>query len=233
MDDHAARPESLEPMAEAAAVFPPDAAPDEKAREAGRLLFALSCRFTAGANDPAALPPERLPEVAFLGRSNVGKSSLLNALTGRKALARISRTPGRTRQINFFDLGGRLMLVDLPGYGYATASKRERDDWADFIGFYLGRRSCLKHALVLIDARHGLKDSDRAAFALLAAEAVPGLAVLTKSDAVKPDDLASRLAATEAELRRYVSAYPAVFAASARSGAGLPELRGMLATLAS
>jgi GTP-binding protein len=104
-------------MAEAAAVFPPDAAPDEKARETGRLLFALSCRFTAGADKAAALPPERLPEIAFLGRSNVGKSSLLNALTGRKALARVSRTPGRTRQINFFDLGGRLMLVDLRGYG--------------------------------------------------------------------------------------------------------------------
>ncbi len=220
-------------MAEAATVFPPEAAPGENARETGRLLFALSCRFTAGANDPAALPPERLPEVAFLGRSNVGKSSLLNALTGRKALARISRTPGRTRQINFFDLGGRLMLVDLPGYGYAAASKRERDDWADSIGFYLGRRSCLKHALVLIDARHGLKDSDRAAFTLLAANAIPGLAVLTKSDQLSADALASRLADTDAELRRYASAYPAVFAASARGGAGIAELRGMLATLAS
>jgi GTP-binding protein len=220
-------------MAETAAVFPPDAAPDENAREQGRLLFALACRFTAGADKSSSLPPERLPEVAFLGRSNVGKSSLLNALTGRKALARVSRTPGRTRQINFFDLGGRLMLVDLPGYGYAAASKRVLDDWADSIGFYLGHRSCLKHALVLIDARHGLKDSDRAAFTLLAAHAVPGLAVLTKSDQLSAAALASRLAATDAELRRYASAYPAIFAASARSGAGIAELRGMLAMLAS
>ncbi|HTC18103.1 MAG TPA: ribosome biogenesis GTP-binding protein YihA/YsxC [Stellaceae bacterium] len=220
-------------MAEAAAVFPPDAAPDGKAREAGRLLFALSCRFTAGADKAASLPPENLPEVAFLGRSNVGKSSLLNALTGRKALARVSRTPGRTRQINFFDLGGRLTLVDLPGYGYAAASKREMDDWADSIGFYLGHSSVLKCALVLIDARHGLKDSDRAAFTLLAAAAVPSLAVLTKSDQLPAAALASRLAATDAELQRFATAYPAVFAASARGGAGIPELRGMLATLAS
>ena len=220
-------------MIEAAAVYPPNAAPDQKAREAGRLLFALPCRFFAGADNPGALPHEGPPEIAFLGRSNVGKSSLLNALTRHKALARVSRTPGRTRQINFFDLGGRVTLVDLPGYGFARASKTELDDWADSIGFYLGRRSSLKHALVLIDARHGLKDSDRAAFKFLGANAIPALAVLTKSDALKAAALAAMLASTDAELRRFPTAFPAVFAASARSGGGIAELRGMLATLAS
>jgi GTP-binding protein len=220
-------------MAEAAAFYPPDAAPAAPAIEAGRLLFAGPCDFVAGADNIRALPAaDKLPEVAFLGRSNVGKSSLLNALTGRKALARVSRTPGRTRQINFFDLGHRLMLVDLPGYGYARAARHDMNRWADTIGFYLKRSTQLQRALILIDARHGLKDNDRDAFDFVVEKQVVCMAVLTKADELKPQALAAMMAATHEELTLRATAYPAVFAVSAREGFGIPELRAALATLA-
>ena len=130
--------------------------------EAGRKLFAQPCDFVTGVADLAQLPPMRLPEVAFSGRSNVGKSSLINALTGRRQLARISQTPGRTQQINLFDLGGRLTLVDLPGYGYAQAPKPTVEAWQRLVRAYLRGRASLRRTCVLVDARHGLKDNDRA-----------------------------------------------------------------------
>src|SRR5260370_304299 len=129
--------------------------------EAGRLLFARACRFVAGAAAVAGLPDETLPEIAFLGRSNVGKSSLVNALTGRRMLARTSNTPGRTRQINFFALDDRLMLVDLPGYGYAEASKAAIKAWTGLVQYYLRRRARLRRVYLLIDSRHGIKVPDR------------------------------------------------------------------------
>jgi len=137
-------------------IFPPRVV-DSGLAEAGRLLFAAEARFIAGASGPSALPPEGLPEIAFVGRSNVGKSSLVNALTGRRTLARISNTPGRTRQINFFNLGGRLMLVDLPGYGYAEASKSAVKSWTSLVRHYLQTRAALRRVCLLIDSRHGIK----------------------------------------------------------------------------
>jgi GTP-binding protein len=205
-----------------------DAAPD---LETGRRLFAGPCAFVAGAANEASLPSGGLVEVAFAGRSNVGKSSLINALTGRKALARVSHTPGRTQQINFFNLGGALMLVDLPGYGYAKASKRKIGEWSDLILRYLRGRPSLRRVLVLVDARHGLKDSDRALFDLLDEMAVNYQVVLTKADET-PKTLAATTAAVAAELASHVAAHPEVMATSSRRGVGIPELRAALAALA-
>src|ERR1700748_1148057 len=140
---------------------------DEIATEAARKLFAGACDFIWGATSAEQLPPEKLNEVAFVGRSNAGKSSLVNALTGRKSLARVAQTPGATRQINFFDLGGKLMLVDLPGYGFAKRSKTESDSWQEMIFSYLRRRARLRRILLLVDARRGVMDSDRQVMALL------------------------------------------------------------------
>src|SRR5690242_12974805 len=137
-------------MAGAAPVHPAEAAPGEDAEEDGRLLFARECDFVAGAATVDALPPDTLPEIAFAGRSNVGKSSLLNAITGRSALARVSNTPGRTRQLNFFSLGQRLMLVDLPGYGYAEAPKHEIARWSELLRIYLKGRASLRRTLLLV-----------------------------------------------------------------------------------
>ncbi len=205
---------------------------DRESIERGRRLFAAQCNFIAGAADPASLPVPALPEIAFAGRSNVGKSSLLNALTGRKTLARSSRTPGRTQQINFFDLGGRLMLVDLPGYGYARAPRAKIGGWGRLVRLYLARRPKLVRTLVLIDARHGLKESDRGIFLLLDRAAVSYQVVLTKIDLVAAADLVTRTAEIAAELARHPAAYPALAATSAATGGGIPELRAMLATLA-
>jgi GTP-binding protein len=204
-----------------------DAAPD---LEAGRRLFAGPCDFVAGAATEAALPPARLVEVAFAGRSNVGKSSLINALTGRKALARVSHTPGRTQQINFFSLGGRLMLVDLPGYGYAKASKKRIGEWSELILRYLQGRTALRRVLVLVDSRVGLKDSDRALFALLDEIGVSYQLVLTKKDDRPKED--DPLAGLVDELASHPAAHPEIVATSARDGTGIPELRAALAALA-
>jgi GTP-binding protein len=213
-------------------VLPPDLAPDAAAIEAGRLLFAGACEFRAGAAREAALPPPTLPEIAFAGRSNVGKSSLLNALTGRRALARVSRTPGRTQQINFFALGGRLMLVDLPGYGHAEAAKRQIANWNRLVEHYLKGRAALGRVLLLIDARHGIKAADRPVLKLLDAAAQSYAVVLTKCDAVGDAALAQVSAATAAELARHAAAYPALYLTSAREGRGIETLRAALAELA-
>ncbi len=215
-----------------AAVHPPTEAPDAEAEEAGRRLFAQPCSFLAGATSDDALPADRLPEIAFAGRSNVGKSSLINALTGRTTLARVSRTPGRTQQINFFDLGHRLMLVDLPGYGFAQAAKKDVAAWTGLTRRYLRGRASLRRVLVLIDARHGFKMVDRPVLELLDESAVSYQIVLTKIDEVGPAELARRVEAVAKEARRHGAAHPALHLTSARDGSGIAALRAALGALA-
>ncbi len=207
-------------------------APDEGALEAGRLLFAKECTFVMGVARIDDLPADDLPEIAFAGRSNVGKSSLINALTGRKTLARTSNTPGRTQQLNFFDLGGRLTIVDLPGYGYAKAPKGEVDRWNRLIRKYLKGRVGLRRLCVLIDARHGLKVSDRQVMDMLDEAAVVYQIVLTKTDKVKAADRAIRREEITAEIRKRAAANPEIMATSAVKGVGIPELRAALTELA-
>lgn len=200
--------------------------------EVGRLLFAQTCDFVMGVRTEVDLPPVELPEVAFAGRSNVGKSSLLNALTNRRTLARTSNTPGRTREVNFFRLGGRLMLVDLPGYGYARAGKKEIARWNELIGDYLRGRGNLLRVYLLIDARRGIGAPDRKVMELLDKAAVVYQVVLTKIDKVKPGPLGKVQAATEAELKRHGAAYPEILATSSKNKIGLELLRATVATLA-
>lgn len=188
-------------------------------------LFAGACDFVWGAQSIDGLPPQRSPEIAFAGRSNVGKSSLINALTGRKALARVSQTPGRTREINFFNLGDRLMLVDLPGYGYAKASKELAAEWQSMIFAYLRGRANLKRVLLLIDARRGIMDVDQAVMTLLDKAAVSYVIVLTKADSLKPAELAKVKAEVEAASKKHVAAYPALFATSAQKAEGLDAVQ--------
>ncbi len=214
------------------AVYPAEAAPDASAEERGRLLFAAPCRFIAGAADEGAIPPDTLPEIAFAGRSNVGKSSLVNALTGQSALARVSRSPGRTRQINFFDLGGRMMLVDLPGYGYAEAPKREIARWTKLIERYLRGRPSLMRVLLLLDARFGLKETDRPLMKLLDEAAVSYQVVLTKADLLEEADLADLLPRLAADLAKHAAAHPVIHITSAHRGLGIAALRGAIGTLA-
>ena len=206
--------------------------PDEAALEAGRLLFAKECTFLKGVVAMGGMPPDDLPEIAFAGRSNVGKSSLLNALTGRKRLARISNTPGRTREINFFELGGRLMLADLPGYGYARAPKTQVRGWTRLVRDYLAGRASLRRLCLLIDARHGLKDSDREIMKLLDGAAVVYQTVLTKADKVKAPALEACIARVTAEIAGHVAGHPTLAVTSALKGAGIAELRAGLAMLA-
>ncbi len=201
-------------------------------REFARWLFAQDCEFVAGTAGPDRFPDPGLPEVAFAGRSNVGKSSLINALAGRRRLARISNAPGRTQQINFFSLGGRLMLVDLPGYGYARAAKFQIEAWTRLVEIYLERRSTLRRLCLLVDARHGLKKSDRDLMAMLDGAAVSYQVVLTKADKVKPTPLARLMENLGAELAAHAAAHPGVIATSARQGRGVDELRTALATVA-
>lgn len=195
----------------------------------GEQLFSCECNFVAGAATPDRIPPPTLGEIAFAGRSNVGKSSLINAITGRKALARSSNTPGRTQQINFFDLGGQMYLVDLPGYGYAAASKEKILAWNDMIRSYLRGRLTLKRVCVLIDGRHGIKAVDQDAMEMLDSARVPYVIVLTKSDKLKPPELEAMVARIEEELKSHPAAFGKVFATSSDKKTGIPELRALLA----
>ena len=199
--------------------------------EAGRKLFAGDCEFIFAAARSDGLPPIGPPEIAFAGRSNVGKSSLINALTGRSSLARTSRTPGRTQELIFFDLGGKARLVDMPGYGYAAVAKSKSASWGELARDYLRGRPSLARVFVLIDGRHGLKESDHATMRALDAAAVSYAVVMTKGDEVKAADRDARIAATLEALSKHVAAYPEVFLTSARAGEGIADLRAHVARL--
>jgi GTP-binding protein len=199
--------------------------------EAARKLFAGPCEFIAGAASFESLIPISLPEVAFAGRSNVGKSSLVNALTGRSTLARTSSSPGHTRQINFFDLGQRLILVDLPGYGFAQVSRSMKETWQDLASAFLRGRPTLKRICLLIDSRHGVKDSDRETMKNLDAAAVSYQLVLTKADHLRSAEIPKAVAAAEAVARKHVAAHPQVLPTSSQTGFGIPELRAEIASL--
>lgn len=207
-------------------------APDEPDfAEIGRKLFAGSCEFIWASASAKDLPPAGAPEFAFAGRSNVGKSSLVNALTGRKTLARVSHTPGRTQQLNFFALGERARLVDMPGYGYAAVSKTKSASWEVLMRDYLRGRAQLLRVYVLVDGRRGLMPPDKAMFDMLDASAVSYAVVLTKKDEVKKSELDARVAEVEAGISKRPAAYPHVLFTSSRTGEGVPELRAAVAQL--
>lgn len=200
--------------------------------EAARKLFAGPCDFIWGSQAADNLPPSGPNEIAFVGRSNAGKSSLVNALTGRKSLARVSQTPGATRQINFFNLGGKLMLVDLPGYGFAKVSKTEASAWQALIFAYLRGRARLRRVALLIDARRGIMDSDVQVMALLDQAAVSYGLVLTKIDTLKAAERAAVLEQAQAEASKHTAALGEILATSAEKGDGIAALRTHLAMLA-
>jgi GTP-binding protein len=188
-------------------------------------------QFITGAADPGGLPPPGVPEIAFAGRSNVGKSSLINALAGRRALARVSNTPGRTQQVNFFSVDEKMMVVDLPGYGYAEAPKDTVAGWTDLIKLYLKGRVTLRHVLLLIDGRHGVKPNDHEIMTLLDRAAVPYQIVLTKADKIGAAAAQKILAATEAALIKHPAARTHAMLTSAEKGTGIAELRELILTL--
>lgn len=200
--------------------------------ERGRWLFTQQCIFVSGAPDHTALPDTRLPEIAVIGRSNVGKSTLINALTNRKRLARTSNTPGRTQHINFFQIGEALMLADLPGYGYARASKREIQRWTQLIFDYLLGRPPLRRVYLLIDARHGLKSTDQEVMKNMDDAAVSYQIVLTKCDKVKNDHVAGLIVKIGNQIEKHVAAHPRILQTSSIKGEGIELLRAELALIA-
>ena len=209
----------------------PETLPEDPYPEIGRKLFAGPCDFVKSCAKLEQLPPMDRPEIAFAGRSNVGKSSLVNALTGRKTLAKTSNTPGRTQQLNYFDLGGRAYLVDMPGYGYAQAPVDQVRAWTGLVKTYLKGRASLARVFVLIDSRHGFKEVDRDVLGLLDMSATSYQIVLTKLDQLKPAEREARVDETLAALARRPAAYPEVLATSSRDGLGVAEVRAAMARL--
>ena len=206
--------------------------PDAEAVEAGRLLFAGQCEFVAAANNLASLPPLSLPEIAFAGRSNVGKSSLINALTSRNNLARTSQTPGRTRQLIFFSLSERLQLVDLPGYGYAKAPKTDIQAWTKLTKQFLAGRQTLQRLMLLIDSRRGINEADRQMMKLMDEQAVSWAVVLTKMDKLTARQQDEIISNTSAQISKHVAAFPHVWTTSSAEKTGIEALRAHIAGLA-
>ncbi len=204
----------------------------DEQNEFSRKLFAGPCDFMLGVAGLEQLPDANKPEIAFAGRSNVGKSTLVNALTGRKTLAKTSNTPGRTQQLNYFNLGGVLHMVDMPGYGYAKVSKTQRENWNKLIKKYLRGRPTLHCVLLLVDARHGLKDSDIELMKMLDETAVSYRIVLTKADKVKDQALEKLIVSIEATVKKHPAAFPEIVATSAQKRAGIEELRVVIASYA-
>jgi GTP-binding protein len=211
--------------------FPLCPEPEETAREAGRLMFAGPVDFVKGVVAMEGLPPADRLEVCFAGRSNVGKSSLINALTGRKSLARASNTPGRTQEINYFALGPSRYLVDLPGYGYAEAPKPVVEKWQRLLKSYLSGRQTLRRAFVLIDTRHGVKAVDEEILTLLDRSAVTFQAVLTKADKVSAAQREATILQVRGALAKHPAAYPELVVTSSEKGDGIETLRAIIATL--
>jgi len=209
----------------------PETLPEDPYPEIGRKLFAGPCDFLKSCAKLDQLPEMGRPEIAFAGRSNVGKSSLVNALTGRKTLAKNSNTPGRTQQLNYFDLGGRSFMVDMPGYGYAKAPVEEVAAWTRLVKAYLRGRASLARVFVLIDSRHGIKEVDRDAMSLMDVAATSYQVVLTKLDQLKAAEREARIAETVAALAKRPAAFPQVLATSSRDALGLAEMRASIARL--
>jgi GTP-binding protein len=200
--------------------------------ERGRKFFAQPCTFMMGVAALEQLPPATLPEVAFIGRSNVGKSSLLNAVIGHDAMARVSVTPGRTRELNFFDLGGQMHLVDLPGYGYAKAPKAMAAGWQRLLKGYLRGRTALARICLLVDARHGVKPNDHEMMRMLDTAAQSYVVVLTKADKIPAKEHAAILAKAEAAAAKHPASFPLTLLTSSETSEGIAELRAHLAQLA-
>lgn len=211
--------------------FPLAEEPDAQAAEVGRLLFAGETEFLKGVVAMAGLPPADRIEVCFAGRSNVGKSSLINALTGRKGLARASNTPGRTQEINFFTVGTKHYLVDLPGYGYANAPVAIVAKWQKLLKQYLSGRQTLRRAFVLIDARHGIKTVDEEILSLMDSSALTFQIVLTKTDKIKTSEREAVLAQVRGALVKHPAAFPEIIVTSSEKGEGIATLRAVIAAL--
>jgi GTP-binding protein len=211
--------------------FPEAPTPDAEALERGRMLFATGTEFLKGVVAMDGLPDADRLEVCFAGRSNVGKSSLINAVTGRKALARTSNTPGRTQEINYFTVSPELYLVDVPGYGYANAPVAVVQKWQRLLKSYLQGRVTLRRAFVLIDARHGVKSVDSEIMALLDSAAVTFQVILTKADKVKEADRTKVLAQVRGAMTKHPAAFPELLVTSSEKGWGIPELRALIAAL--
>ncbi len=210
----------------------PLAEPEPSTLETGRKLFAQGTDFLKGVVAMDGMPPDDRMEVCFAGRSNVGKSTLINALTGRKALARTSNTPGRTQEINFFTIADTHYLVDLPGYGFAKAPLKTVEKWQRLLKAYLAGRATLRRVFVLIDARHGIKSVDDDILKLLDTSAVTFQVVLTKADKVKAKDRAKVLEQVRSALQSHVAAFPEIVVTSSETGDGIDTLRAIIATLA-